>query len=135
MNYLDIFENLSPHALNDLEEVVSPHVRFKDPFNDVIGLHALRAILEKTLDEVHNPKFTILDQARSDTCHYVRWEFTGSVKALGAIAFSGMSEIRYDESNRVCEHIDHWDASEQFYAKLPLLGWLLGFVKKRLQVS
>jgi hypothetical protein len=34
----------------------------------------------------------------------------------------------------VAEHIDHWDSGEQFYRRLPVLGWLIGLVRKRLSL-
>ncbi|NVJ92656.1 MAG: nuclear transport factor 2 family protein [Methylocystaceae bacterium] len=135
MNYLDLFENLNADTIAKCDEVVSPDIRFKDPFNDIHGIVLFRKMLLKTLNEVENPKFNIIDQAHSETRHYVRWDFDGRVKGLGALHFTGMSEIRYDDQKLVCEHIDHWDASEQLYEKLPLLGWPITCFKKRLQVS
>lgn len=135
MKYIELFENLSEETIANCDEVVSKDIRFKDPFNDLHGIDLFRRMLFKTLEEVRDPKFTILDQACSDSRHYVRWDFSGRVKGLGALTFTGMSEIRYDEEQKVVEHIDHWDASEQFYEKLPVLGWPITCLKRRLQVS
>jgi steroid Delta-isomerase len=135
MKYNELFENLSPETIENCGEVVSADIRFKDPFNDIRGLVLFKRMLFKTLEDVSDPKFTILDQAHSDFRHYVRWDFEGSVKGLGKLNLSGMSEISYDDHGLVCEHIDHWDAAEQLYEKLPLLGWPISLIKKRLQVS
>ncbi len=135
MKYIELFENLTPEAIANCEDIVSENIRFKDPFNDIRGIELFKRMLFKTLEDVHNPKFHIIDQACSDSRHYIRWDFEGRVKGLGALNLTGMSEITYDEDKLVCEHIDHWDASEQLYEKLPVLGWPITCLKKRLQVS
>ena len=35
---------------------------------------------------------------------------------------------------RVAYHRDYWDAAEEVYEKIPLLGGLLRWIKRRLQV-
>ncbi|NVK20381.1 MAG: nuclear transport factor 2 family protein [Methylocystaceae bacterium] len=135
MKYIDLFENLTPEAIANCDEIVSPDIHFKDPFNDFKGIEIFKRMMFKTLKEVRDPKFHILDQACSETRHYVRWDFEGRVTGLGLLTFSGMSEIVYDDEQRVIEHIDHWDASEQLYEKLPVLGWPITCLKKRLRVS
>ena len=46
-----------------------------------------------------------------------------------------MSEIRSDREGRVIEHVDHWDASEQFYAWLPVIGGLIRLIRGKIKVS
>lgn len=135
MKYIELFENLNPQAIAQCDEIVSPDIRFKDPFNDLRGIALFKRMLFKTLEDVSEAKFIILDQACSEKHHYVRWDFAGSVKGLGKLKFTGMSELTYDDQKRVCEHIDHWDSVEQFYEKLPFLGWQIRYIKKRLLVS
>ena len=135
MKYIELFENLTQETIANCEQVVSADIRFKDPFNDLKGIELFRRMLFKTLEDVRDPKFHIQDQACSDSRHYIRWDFDGYVKGLGQLHLTGMSEITYDDDGRVCEHIDHWDASEQLYEKLPVLGWPITCLKKRLQVS
>lgn len=135
MRYIELFENLSPEEIEKCDDYVNPNIRFKDPFNDIRGIVLFKKMMLKTLQDVQQPKFHILDQACSEKRHYVRWDFDGRVKGLGLLSFSGMSELTYDGQNRVVEHIDHWDASEQLYEKLPVLGWPITCLKKRLQVS
>ncbi|SCA56557.1 conserved hypothetical protein [Candidatus Terasakiella magnetica] len=135
MKYIELFEKLTPEAIANCDEIINPDIRFKDPFNDIRGIDLFKRMMFKTLEDVQQPQFHIVDQACSETRHYVRWDFEGRVKGLGLLNLTGMSEITYDEDKRVIEHIDHWDASEQLYEKLPVLGWPITCIKKRLQVS
>jgi hypothetical protein len=37
----------------------------------------------------------------------------------------GASHLRFDDAGLVVLHRDYWDAAEELYAKLPLLGMLM----------
>ena len=108
-----------------LAELATDDVRFRDPFNDVRGLVALQKILAHTRQHVPSLEFRIDDTAWSQQVAYVKWVMTGRLKWLGAWRVEGVSEIRFDDDGRVCEHLDHWDAAGQFYGRLPLIGWCL----------
>ena len=45
----------------------------------------------------------------------------------------GVAEIHQDpETGLITEHLDHWDAAEQFFQDLPVVGFLIRMIKKRL---
>jgi hypothetical protein len=67
-----------------------------------------------------------LDSAWSPPIAYLKWRMNARVRVLGDWVVEGLSEVRFDPDGRVAEHRDHWDAAEQFYGRLPLLGRLLG---------
>jgi len=133
--YIRLFEELSIERLAGIEEFVSTDIQFKDPFNELSGLDAFRRLLAKTLNDVKDPKFRITHRAWTDDILFLRWSFQGEVKGLNQWIVQGMSEIHFDDCGLVCQHIDHWDASEQFYAKLPFIGTLIRLIRRRLQVS
>ena len=133
--YIQLFETLSTERLNGIEAFVSSDIHFKDPFNDLNGIKQFHTLLVKTLREVKNPKFNVTHKAWSEGVLLLRWSFCGKVKFLGHWNIVGMSEIRFDNGGRIKEHIDHWDASENFYSKLPFVGMIIGIIQRRLRVS
>lgn len=133
--YVRLFEELSPDRIEQCDSFISPDIRFKDPFNDVKGISLFKQVLHKTLEDVKDPSFNVTHRAVSGDLVFLRWIFKGYVNGLGDWTITGMSEIRLDSEGRICEHIDHWDASEQFYMKLPVLKQVMGWIRKRLQVS
>lgn len=133
--YVRLFQELSQAQIEGCDSYVSPDIRFKDPFNDVKGLSLFKKLLQKTLEDVKDPSFDVTHVCEAGELVFLRWVFKGYVKGLGDWTITGMSEIRLDSKGRICEHIDHWDASEQFYMKLPVLKQVLGWIRKRLQVS
>jgi steroid delta-isomerase len=133
--YILLFEELSMERIDGIEDFVSVDIQFKDPFNELSGLDAFRRLLVKTLNDVKDPKFQVTHRAWTDDVLFLRWSFQGEAKGLNHWAVQGMSEIRFDERGLVCQHIDHWDASKQFYAKLPIIGTIIRLIRRRLQVS
>lgn len=133
-SYIRMFENLSTETIAGMDAFVCPHIRFKDPFNDITGIERFRALLDKTLSDVTEPSFDVTHRAWDGDVLFLRWTFQGRVRVLGDWIVTGMSEIRFDAQGRVCEHIDHWDAAEQFYERLPVVRGVLRVIKRRLRV-
>lgn len=131
--YIAFYEGLTPRTLDGLSAVVSDDVRFKDPFNDVRGLAAYRAILARMFEAVPDVRFKVLRHGPAGDVYVLRWTCDGTVKAMGAEPWhvEGMSELRFSPDGTVREHIDYWDAAEQFYERLPVIGALLRFIRRR----
>ena len=134
--YVAFFEELTPGSLDLLETLCTPDVRFRDPFNDVRGLAAMRRVFEKMFEDVREPRFVVTDRAVSGQVCYLRWEFTFLQPRGGAPwRILGMTEVHFDESGRVAAHLDHWDSGSQLYARLPVLGTMVRWVRRRLSVE
>ena len=64
---------------------------------------------------------------------YLRWDFTFRPRP-GAAPWhiDGVSEVHFDDSGRITAHLDHWDSGAQLYGKLPVVGWLIAQIRRRL---
>lgn len=133
--YIQLFEELSVEGLEGIDKFVSSNIQFKDPFNEFSGLNDFRHLLFKTLNDFKDPIFTVTHRAWSNNILFLRWSFRGEIRWLNHWEVEGMSEIRFDDHGLVCQHIDYWDASEQFYAKLPLIGTIIRLIQRRLKAS
>ena len=134
--YVAFYETLSIDSLDRLDRLCAPDVHFRDPFNDLRGLEGYRAVLAKMFEDLDEPRFFVTDRAVSgDTC-YLRWDFRFRLKNNGAPwLIVGMTELHFDAQARVTAHLDHWDSGQQFYGRLPVLGWFIRQVRKRLAVQ
>jgi limonene-1,2-epoxide hydrolase len=135
--YLHLFETLTADRLDEFDPLTTPDVRFSDPFTDVIGRDRLKAVLAKMFADVDEPRFTVIGYAGDGASRYVRWRFDARSRGRTrvAIAIEGMSEMQIAEDGRICSHVDHWDAARQVYERLPVLGWLLRQLKRRIGIS
>jgi len=129
-SYLSFFETVTPETLPRLVTLVSPDIRFRDPFNDVTGPAAMRRVFEDMFARFDGPRFVVTDRADSPDRCYVRWRFTARGRGR-EWTIDGVSEISVDGEGRIVEHIDHWDAASQVYERLPLVGALVRFIRRR----
>ncbi len=131
--YVAFWETLSPDSLTALDAYFQPTIRFRDPFNDVTGIAALRAILEKMFDDVVEPRFRLHHWACADNICYLRWQFSFASAPGGAERLiEGVSEVHFAADGRVQIHIDHWDPAAQLYESVPVLGSVLRAIRRRL---
>ncbi|MEZ5824067.1 MAG: nuclear transport factor 2 family protein [Geminicoccaceae bacterium] len=137
--YIEAFENLEPATLDRLMDRFSTDARFADPFNDVTGRDAIRRVFERMFEDVDDPRFVVTGRAGAGDTHYLRWHFTcrpkGFLGRSGDLVIDGMSEVRLDSDGRVCLHVDHWDAARQLYEHVPVLGSILGILRRKLGIS
>ena len=130
---IERFEALSPADLARMGELYSPDARFKDPFNEVAGVAAIRNVFEhmyRTLDE---PRFVVKAAVlEGDQC-FLTWDFLFRFKRFTPElqTVRGASHLALDADGRITMHRDYWDVAEELYEKLPAVGALMRWLKKR----
>lgn len=127
------YETLSPAALARLPEVYADDARFKDPFNDVTGIPAIFGIFEAMYRQVDRPRFVITRSGCTGDDAFLVWSFAFCFKhdAGREQTIRGATHIQFAADGRVAFHRDYWDAAEELYEKLPLLGPLMRWLKRR----
>jgi len=132
--YIDFFATLAPDTVGRIDRLCVPDVHFKDPFNDFRDRTRLRHLFEAMFRKLDQPRFIVRDHAISGQTAYLRWTFVFRTRRGGPKPWviEGMSEVRFDHAGHAVSHIDHWDAAEQFYQRLPILGWLLHQIRRRM---
>lgn len=133
---INFFESLSPGRLGELDQFYTPNAYFKDPFNEVRGLDDIRRIFEHMYVALDGPRFVVTDTvAQGDQC-FVTWNFEFRMKAWDRQTLQtirGTSHLKFTAEGRVDYHRDYWDAAEELYEKLPLVGGLMRWLKKHAQ--
>lgn len=129
-NYRRYLETLTPESLAQLSQFVTPDIHFVDPFNDVRGIDRLMRVFQDMFDSVQDIEFRTENLCQDGPVALLFWHFSGTLRG-NAFSFDGMSKLRFAEDGRVCEHFDYWDSATQFYMRLPVIGWLLSFVRRR----
>ena len=129
-SYIVFFEQMKREDLVRLPEFFSHQARFKDPFNDVTGIEQINKVFHHMFETLNAPKFVIDEAVLESDVAYIKWKFTGAVNTK-QLKLVGLSRVVFDEQGLVSEHIDYWDASEQFYMKLPIIGSILRFIRNK----
>ena len=126
-----LFEGLSPADVADLGRHYAHGAYFKDPFNEVRGLAAIQRIFAHMFESLEAPRFKVLSLLEQDGQAFVTWDFEFGLRGR-ALKVHGASHLRFAPDGRVNYHHDYWDAAEQVYERVPLLGGLLRLLRRRL---
>ena len=128
------FEALTPASVGALGDHYDPQARFKDPFNEVQGLADIRRIFEHMFVTLESPRFVVTQQVvRGEQC-FLTWEFHFSFKNFkrgSDQVILGASHLVFSPAGLIRLHRDYWDAAEELYEKLPLVGSLMRWLKRR----
>ena len=131
---VDYFEKLTPADLSRLGEFYATDAWFKDPFNEVRGLPAITGIFEHMFKKLDRPQFVVHEQLAQGDQAFLVWDlefgFPGQ-QVASRQRIQGASHLRFDTSGRVSRHRDYWDAAEELYEKLPVLGSAMRWLKRR----
>ncbi len=131
---VEFFETLTPARVDALATVYAPEARFKDPFNDVQGLAEIERIFRHMYARMENPRFLITGRIVQGTECFLTWEFHFAFRTLQpgrAHCIVGGSHLVLDDQGRIAVHRDYWDAAEELYEKLPVVGSLMRWLKRR----
>ena len=133
-NLATFFETLSPQSVAQLHTIYDAQARFKDPFNEVQGLPEIERIFQHMYVALNQPHFVVTGQVVDGPQAFLTWEFRFRFKRFDTItmqAVRGASHVVFNEQGLVTLHRDYWDAAEELYEKLPVLGGVMRWLKKR----
>jgi ketosteroid isomerase-like protein len=130
---VEVFERLLPTDVARLGELYTDDAHFKDPFNEVRGLLAIRGIFEHMFVALDGPRFEIRDVIVQGEQCFLTWDFVFRMKRFrrDEQRIHGGSHLRFAPDGRVAMHRDYWDAAEELYEKLPVVGGLMRWLKRR----
>ena len=129
---VDFYENLSRASVPMLGQIYTDDAFFKDPFNEVTGVAHIVAIFQHMFEQVDAPRFVVTHQVVNGKDGFITWDFLFCMKryAKQEQCIRGATHVQFAPDGRVCMHRDYWDAAEELYEKLPLLGSLMRWLKR-----
>ena len=127
----EYFETLSRANVARIGEFYTADARFKDPFNDVRGPAAIGRIFDHMFEQVEAPRFEVHAAIAQGEQAFLTWTMHFRLRGAAA-AIRGASHLHLAPDGRVAEHRDYWDAAEELYEKLPVLGALMRWLRRKL---
>lgn len=129
------FESITEATLPRLREFYAPDAYFKDPFNEVRNVADIERIFSHMYVAMHEPRFVIHARIEQGDEAFLAWDFQFRIKRFQpekTQIIRGGSHLRWDVNSKVAFHRDYWDAAEELYEKLPVLGGFMRLVKRRM---
>ena len=129
---VQFYETLDLASIGRVSAMYAENASFKDPFNEVSGHAAIMNIFEHMFVQVLQPQFCVICKVIQGNEAFLTWNFEFRMKRSSASlqCIRGASHIRFAGDGRVSMHRDYWDAAEELYEKLPVLGALMRMLKR-----
>lgn len=130
--YADFFADISRARLNEIETLFAEDAHFQDPFNDVRGRMAIRALFGKMFRQCDQIRFRVFDTVETGQAAYLHWHmsFMPRSRWLGRYRchIDGISRVRFNAGGEVIEHRDYWDSGD-ILARMSFIGGLVRLVR------
>lgn len=126
------YTGLTRDNLPALLALYGEQATFKDPFNEVRGRPAIARVFAHMFDTLAEPRFDVTVCTCEGDAAFLAWDFHFRRDSGEAMLVRGASHLVFQSDGRVALHRDYWDAAEELYAKLPLLGGLMRWLRRRL---
>jgi hypothetical protein len=130
---IDFFQSISVDSAQTLSLIYTDDVWFKDPFNEVQGLEQVSHIFTHMFEQVDAPRFVVTHSVLQDDQAFLTWDFLFRMRRFSddEQCIRGATHVRFASDGRVAYHRDYWDAAEELYEKLPVVGSLMRWLKTR----
>jgi ketosteroid isomerase-like protein len=125
------YETLTPASLEKIDSLYAADAYFCDPFNEVRGAPAIKAIMLHMFDSLEQPRFVVSERLVDGKQAFITWQFLFRIRGR-AMTIDGSTHFRFADDGCINFHRDYWDAAGELYEKLPVIGWLLCRLRKKL---
>jgi SnoaL-like domain len=133
-NIVTYFETITPETVARVNDLYTPDAYFKDPFNEVRGVKHIEHIFNHMYTALDKPRFVITSRIVQDNACFLVWDFKFYMKNYNKTkeqTIRGGSHLILNPEGKIVSHRDYWDAAEELYEKLPVVGGLMRWLKKR----
>lgn len=129
---IDFFDHIALERVHQLANFYTEDAYFKDPFNEVRGIEKITHIFTHMFTQVDGPRFVVTGTVLQGEQAFLTWDFLFRMKRFSTEeqCIRGASHIRFAADGRIEFHRDYWDAAEELYEKLPVLGSLMRGLKR-----
>ncbi|MEQ9923722.1 nuclear transport factor 2 family protein [Pectobacterium brasiliense] len=133
--FVDYYTELDTQQPSALAEIYHPDASLIDPFGEHEGLVAIQRYFTHLLANVAQCRFSIDPSLSSGHRFAVTWIMHWArprVAGGEALTLQGCSIVDIQD-DLIIRQRDYYDAGEMIYEHLPLLGWAVRGVKRRVR--
>ena len=129
------YEGLSPESVERLSDIYASDAYFKDPFNEVTGIDRILEIFRDMYRRIEQPRFVVHQWSGSAQAGFLVWDMrfvSRQMRGGPDQLIRGVTHIRFSDDGKVTYHRDYWDTGEELYVKLPVIGRLIAWLRRKL---
>ena len=128
------FDTMNPDAVARIGVVYTEDAFFKGPFNEVRSVAAIEDIFRRMYVSLIEPRFAVVNRIATEDQAMLEWNFHFRIRRYRPDVVQtvhGVSHLRFADDGRIAYHRDYWDTAEELYAKLPVIGSVMRFLRAR----
>lgn len=135
--FRELYEELASVTPEKLRAVYADDVVFIDPIQTHTGIDAVTNYFASLLSQTASCRFDIDNlmtaEPNTNNINYVvTWTMTLDLKGRASpIVLDGITQLRV-VNDEITYHRDHYDLGQMVYEHIPVLGFLVKKIKKRL---
>ena len=129
------FASISSFDVPPPSAIYTEDAYFRDPFNEVTGVAEIARIFGAMFEHLDDVRFTILETVADDGGAMLTWDMSYRVRKWRphqSQVIHGATHLRFSPDGRIAYHRDYWDAANELYAKLPLIGPVMRWLRRKL---
>lgn len=133
--FVDYYTALDSQPPSALAGLYDPEATLIDPFGEHNGLFAIQRYFTHLLANVENCRFSIGPPLSNERRFVVTWTMHWSHPRIAGgeqLELPGCSVVDV-ENDLIVRQRDYYDAGEMIYEHLPVLGWAVRGVKRRVK--
>ena len=132
----DAFDHLDKNHLEVVEKFYDQNAVFQDPVHQIEGIKAIRSYYEGLYKNVESIRFEYKRASEVGDLVTLEWKMYLKSPTLNSgqeITLDGVSLMTFGgDAGKVISHRDYFDMGEFIYEKVPVLGSVIGFIKKKM---
>ena len=130
---VQLFNTFGPADVGRLGDFYRADARFKDPFNEVQGVAAIQSVFRHMFAALDDPRFVVKDVIVQGEQCFLSWDFCFRMRRFDRSpqTVRGATHLHFDAEGRIAMHRDYWDAAEELYEKLPVVGGLMRWLRRK----
>lgn len=128
------YATLDVDSLEEINTYYAAKAYFKDPFNEVEGVDAIKKIFVHMFATTENPHFVFEDLMENDGQAFLTWYFHFLLKGR-QYTVKGSTHLRFNKDGLITYHRDYWDAAEELWQKLPIIGGFTKWLRSQFSVK
>jgi len=132
---IDFYDDFKVSKLDELDDIYAESVSFLDPIQRVEGRDALTAYFKHTMENVEYCHFSFTEKACTGEHLFLTWQMRFSHPKLAGgreLILQGVSQFTLRDG-KVHNQSDYYDLGAMIYEHVPVIGYLVGKVKQRLE--
>ncbi len=133
--FKDLYNRLNRDNINDIRQFYASDILFIDPFKKVKGLDNLEHYFSELYGNVKSINFDFSETISQGNNHAIIWQMHVSHEKINRglpYSITGSTHLKTNSQNQIIYHRDYFDAGSMIYEKLPLIGLIIRWIKKKI---